>query len=77
MNKEPLVEENLALAANTKKGGKKFYSQKRKFKKFKGNLKQLDMSKIRCYECQKLGHFAKDYYNNKRKFKGRHHAFAD
>ena len=73
MKKELPSEENLALTANTKKGkGKKFPFQKNKGRKFKGNRRQLDMSKIRCYECQKFGHFAKDCYSNKRK--GRHHA---
>lgn len=33
------------------------------------------MSKIRCYECQKFGHFAKDCPNQKRKVKGICHAF--
>jgi hypothetical protein len=39
MNKsEPLVEENLALAASTKKGGsRRFPSHKSKGRKFKGN----------------------------------------
>ena len=76
MNKsEPPIEENLALAASTNKGGGiRFPSQKSKGKKFKENQRKLDLSKIRCYKCQKFGHFAKDFPNQKRKFKGRHHA---
>ena len=68
----PSHEENLALAANMKKGkGKKFFRKN----KGKGNLKdkpKSDMSKIICYNCNKPGHYAKDCFSGKRK--GRYHA---
>jgi hypothetical protein len=51
---EPPIEENLALAANTKKGrGRWFPAQKNKGKRPKPNreTRQIDMSKIGCYDC--------------------------
>jgi hypothetical protein len=40
---------------------------------FKG--KSIDTSKIKCFSCNKLGHFAKDYwYRKKNTRKGKHHA---
>ena len=46
---------------------KRFSSQKRKGKKnFKGKLK-FDMSKIKCYNCNKMGHYARDFFSGKRK----------
>ena len=52
-----LKKKNLALATSTKKGnGKRFSCQKNKGKRnFKGNQKS-DMSKIKCYNCNKMGH---------------------
>jgi hypothetical protein len=68
----PSHEENLSLAANTKKGkGKKFFQKS----KGKGNLKgkpKYDMSKIICYNFNKPRRYAKDCFNEKRK--GRYHA---
>ena len=53
-----VLQENLALAANMKKGkGKKFLRKN----KGKGNLKdkpKYDMSKIICYNCSKRRHYA-------------------
>ena len=41
--------------------------------RYKG--KKFDISKVRCFNCQKLGHFAKDCRSKKKKdFKGKHHA---
>ena len=48
-------EENVALAAKTKKG-KKFTPQK-EGRKFKG---PSEKPRIICYNCQKLGHYARD-----------------
>ena len=40
---------------------------------FKG--KKFDISKVRCFSCQKLGHFAKDCKSKKQRgFKGKYHA---
>jgi hypothetical protein len=56
-------EENLALAARTRKGRRftpqKKFPQKEKSKNcFKG--KEFDMSKVKCFNCQRKGHFARD-----------------
>ena len=74
---EPSPKENLALTTHTKKGkGKKFPYQKNKGRKFRGKRKIVDLSKIRCFSCQKLGHYAKDCLDQRGKYKGKHHAFA-
>lgn len=58
--------------------GKKSFNPKRFQKEkiktgYKG--KNFDISKVRCFNCQKLGHFAKDCRSNKKKYyKGKHHA---
>jgi hypothetical protein len=40
---------------------------------FKGN--NIDTSKIKCFSCNKLGHFARDcWYRKKNLRKGKHHA---
>ena len=57
---------NLSLTAKTKKF-KKSSPQEKKGKKPQG--KHIDVSKVECYNCQKFGHFAKDYRQPKRKFK--------
>ena len=36
--------------------------------------KNFDLSRVRCLNYQKLGHFAKDCRSNKKDFKGKHHA---
>ena len=66
----PVLQENLALAANMKKGkGKKFPRKN----KGKGIQKpKSDLSKIICYTCNKPGHYSKDCFSGKRK--GRYHA---
>lgn len=71
----PSQKENLALAASTEKGkGKRFSHQKNKGKRnFKGNQK-TNMSKIKCYNCNKMGHYARHCFSKKRK--GRFHAFT-
>ena len=68
----PSHEENLALATNTNKGkGKKFFQKNKGKGNFKGKPK-FDMSNIICYNCNKLGHYARDCFSEKRK--GRYHA---
>lgn len=70
----PSQEENLALTTSTKKGkGKRFSRQKSKGRNFKGKQK-LNMSKIKCYNCNKMGQYVRDCYSKKRK--GRLHAFV-
>ena len=66
-------EDNLALAAKTKKFKKPFPQQK-KGKKPQGNFS--DMSKVECYSCHKFGHFARDCRQNKKKPKRRFQASA-
>jgi len=73
----PSNEENISLTTNTKKGkGKKFSFQKNKGRKFKGKRKANDLSKIRCFNCQKFSHYAKDCLDQRGKYKGKHHACA-
>ena len=61
----PSQEENISLATSTNKWkGKRFSHQKRKGKNFKGEWK-LNMSKIKCYNCNKMGHYVKDCYRIK------------
>ena len=64
-------EGNLALTAKTKKF-KKSSPQQKKGKKPQG--KNIDVSKVECYNCRKFGNFAKDCRQPKRKFKRRFQA---
>lgn len=76
---EPPSEENLALAINTRKGrGRRFPSQKNKGRRPISNRerKQIDMSKIKCYNCQRFGHFARNCTKQRKRFRGRQHASA-
>jgi hypothetical protein len=75
---EPTKEEHSALASRFK-GKKKVTFQKGSQRKsntkgmFKG--KSIDTSKIKCFSCNKLGHFAKYcWYRKKNPRKGKHHA---
>jgi hypothetical protein len=57
-------EESLALAARTRKGKiftpqKKFPQKEKRKNSFKG--KEFDMSKVKCFNCQLKGHFARDF----------------
>ena len=61
-------EGNLALTAKTRKF-KKPSPQKRKGKKSQGQ--HIDVSKLECYNCHKIGHFTKDCRKPKKKFKRR------
>jgi hypothetical protein len=81
MRSGPSNEENVVMAAKTRRG-KKSSSQKNFHKnfqkdKFKGTFKGkgFDMSKVKCFNCNKMGHFAKDCrYKKKDYHKGKHHA---
>ena len=46
-----------------KKGGPHFNKGKKQFKKKgkKGGQKKLNLKKVKCFSCQKMGHFARDY----------------
>jgi hypothetical protein len=73
---EPTKEEHSTLASRFK-GKKKVTFQKGSQKKlntkgmFKG--KNIDRSKIKCFSCNKLGHFARDcWYRKKNPRKGKH-----
>jgi hypothetical protein len=75
---EPTKEEHSALASRFK-GKKKGTFQKGSQRKsntkgtFKG--KSIDTSKIKCFSCNKLGHFAKDcWFRKKNRRKGKQHA---
>jgi hypothetical protein len=75
---EPTKEEHSTLASRFK-GKKKGTFQKGSQRKpntkgtFKG--KNIDTSKIKCFSCNKLGHFAKDcWFRKKYPRKGKHHA---
>jgi hypothetical protein len=50
-------EEGLALASNGK--GKE--------KKNKGGKKNIDFSKVKCFQCHKMGHFASQCLKKKKK----------
>ena len=73
----PPKEDHAALATKFSKRKRSFAPKKFQKDKtsagFKG--KKFDISKVRCFSCQKLGHFAKDCRSKKQRgFKGKHHA---
>lgn len=80
MNKsDPPSEENIALVANTKKGrGRRFPSQNNNDRNPKINQerRQVDVSNVKCYDYHKLGHFARDCPDKRRKYKRKLHACA-
>ena len=69
--------EDQALTVHSKKT--KISSHHSKGKHFSKNNSRKDMSRIRCYRCDKSRHFARDYpkrQNKKKSNKRRHHAHA-
>ena len=73
----PPKEDHASLAARFSKRKRSFTP--RKFQKDKTSVgykgKKFDVARVRCFLCQKLGHFAKDYRSKKRReFRGKHHA---
>jgi hypothetical protein len=74
---EPSTVKDHALSAKAKKW-KKFLEHKRKGKKPQGNHSHphSHLSKVRCFNCNKLHHYAKDCKNppSQQKRKGRFHA---
>jgi len=69
------TERDYSLAAKTKKG-RRFPQCKDKGKTPQG--KRLDLSKVRCFNCNQFGHFARDYRKppNKKRQKDKYHASA-
>jgi hypothetical protein len=75
---EPTKEEHSVLASRFK-GKKKdtFHKDSQRKPNTKGTFKgkNIDTSKIKCFSCNKLGHFAKYcLFRNKYPRKGKHHA---
>ena len=66
-------DENQALAAQVKKRKKR---EEGSPKKSKRPRYKKDASKIRCYSCQKMGHYAFQCLDRNEKEKKKHHAHA-
>jgi hypothetical protein len=75
---EPTKEEHSALASRFKGKKKGTFQKGSQWKpNIKGTFKgkNIDTSKIKCFSCNKLGHFAKDcWFRKKYPRKGKHHA---
>ena len=65
-------EKNQALAAHARKGKGRKFTKNTDRRLVSENTK--DMSKIRCYNCNQLGHYARNYTQENKKRK--HHANA-
>jgi hypothetical protein len=70
----------VALAAKTRRGKnsplQKHFHKNFQKNKYKGNFqgKGFNMSRIKCFTCNKMGHYAKDCRSKKKGFcKGKHH----
>ena len=66
-------DENQSLAAQVKKRKKR---EEGSLKKSKRPRYKKDASKIKCYSCQKLGHYAFQCLDRNEKEKKKHHAHA-
>jgi hypothetical protein len=75
---EPTKEEHSTLALRFKRKKKVTFqkgSQRKSNTKVMFKGKSIDTSKIKCFSCNKLGHFAKDcWFRKKNPRKGKHHA---
>ena len=72
----PPQEDHAALAARFSKRKTSFtprmFQKDKTLAGYKG--KKFDVSRVRCFSCQKLGHFAKDCRSKKQRgFKGKYH----
>ena len=57
--------EDQAFTVHSKKGRRKNHHHQGKHSHKKNNLVRRDPSKLRCYTCDEIGHFAKDCPKNK------------
>jgi transposase InsO family protein len=72
---ERAIQRRAFVLASKFKGKKKVTFHKGSQKKINTKGKNIDTSKIKCFNCNKLGHFASDcWYRKKNPRKGKHHA---
>ena len=77
---EKMGSEDQALTVHSKKGRRESHHHQGKHSHQKNSFMRRDPSRLRCYTCDEIGHFAKNYPKNKngskkkRKSKRKHHA---